>query len=159
MLAPFIDTVIICSLSGLVLVLTSVWNNEVLLASGHKGVGLSSEAFGTVSPLLPQILTLCVVLFAYSTIISWYYYGERACTYLSSQLGSGGEEIVIVFRLVFIAFVFFGAVNKLDDVLVFSDMAILSMGFPNIIGCVLLSSRVRDALDDYSRRYFPASQT
>ena len=55
-------------------------------------------------------------------------------------------------------FVFFGAVNKLDDVLVFSDMAILSMGLPNIIGCVLLSPRVRDALDDYSHRYLRASR-
>ena len=154
MLAPFIDTVLICTLTGLVLVVTDVWNSPSLLASGHMGVSLAAEAFGSVSSVLPHVLTICVALFAFSTIVAWCYYGERACIYLSDKFDIDGELVIFLFRSVFVAFVFFGAVNELEDVITFSDMAILSMGLPNIIGTVILLPRVREALDAYTARYF-----
>jgi AGCS family alanine or glycine:cation symporter len=107
------------------------------------GVLMTSAAFATVLDWFPLVLSLAVVLFAFSTMISWSYYGERCWTYLF------GEGSSMVYKVLFLFFVFFGSVIKLENVLEFSDLMILGMAFPNILGVALLSGKVKRALDDY----------
>jgi AGCS family alanine or glycine:cation symporter len=90
---------------------------------------------------------VAVMLFAYSTMISWSYYGERAWEYLFG-LGS-----VIVYRIMFVCFVFVGSISALGNILDFSDMMILGMAFPNIIGGIILSPRIKACLNEYWGRY------
>jgi AGCS family alanine or glycine:cation symporter len=142
LLEPFIDTIVICTMTGLVVVVTGAYKTHP-----GEGVLMTSEAFRTVIPWFPVVLALTVFLFAYSTMISWSYYGERCWAYLF------GEGYSLLYRGIFLVFVFFGAVFKLGNVLDFSDLMVLGMAFPNIIGLFLLSGKVRAALDDYWGRY------
>ena len=138
LLEPFIDTIIVCTMTGLVVVITGVYDDNV-----GDGVLMTSAAFATVLDWFPLVLSLAVVLFAFSTMISWSYYGERCWTYLF------GEGSSMVYKVLFLFFVFFGSVIKLENVLEFSDLMILGMAFPNILGVALLSGKVKRALDDY----------
>jgi AGCS family alanine or glycine:cation symporter len=149
LLEPFIDTVVICTMTGLVVVITGVYADPACAGyiKENNGSGLTSAAFGSVLWWFPYVLTLSVVLFAYSTLISWSYYGERCWSYLF------GERTAIIYKCTFIGFIFLGSVVTATNLLVFSDLMILSMAFPNIIGVVLLSGKVRRRLDDYWRRY------
>jgi AGCS family alanine or glycine:cation symporter len=149
MLGPFIDTVVVCTMTGLVIVITGAYENpeyQVLIET-NKGAVLTSKAFGGVVSWFPALLSIAVVLFAYSTLISWSYYGERCWSYLF------GDRAGIVYKILFLVFVFLGSVVTATNVLDFSDLMILSMGLPNILGVILLSGRVRRALDDYWKRY------
>jgi AGCS family alanine or glycine:cation symporter len=92
------------------------------------------------------ILAIAVVFFAYSTMISWSYYGERAWEYLF------GAASTLIYRLIFVWFVFMGSVTALGNVLDFSDMMILGMAFPNIIGGLILSPQIRVVIADYWKR-------
>ncbi|MCA9103433.1 MAG: alanine:cation symporter family protein [Planctomycetales bacterium] len=149
LLEPFIDTVVVCTMTGLVIVITGAYNNPEYadLIDRNQGAVLTSEAFGHVVRWFPTLLSIAVVLFAYSTLISWSYYGERCWSYLF------GDRAGIVYKILFLVFVFLGSVVTATNVLDFSDLMILSMGLPNILGVVLLSGRVRRALDDYWGRY------
>ncbi|MFT5583130.1 MAG: Na+/alanine symporter [Cognaticolwellia sp.] len=138
LLEPFIDTIIVCTMTGLVVVITGVYDDNV-----GDGVLMTSAAFATVLDWFPLVLSLAVVLFAFSTMISWSYYGERCWTYLF------GEGSSMIYKVLFLFFVFFGSVIKLQNVLDFSDLMILGMAFPNILGVALLSGKVKRALDDY----------
>jgi AGCS family alanine or glycine:cation symporter len=152
LLEPFIDTVIICNITAIVIILTGVWNdpNLPLPADFNVGVALTKYAFQTVIPWFPAILVICVILFAYSTMISWCYYGERAWIYLADHFGEGvGIKTLLIYRIVFVAFAYIGTVTKLGAVLDFSDIMILSMAFPNVLGCVLLSPKVYRRVEDY----------
>jgi AGCS family alanine or glycine:cation symporter len=100
-----------------------------------------------------MVLTVCIVLFAYSTMISWCYYGERGWIYLLDHLNGNGLNTVVLFRVVFVGFVYVGAVAKFEQVLDFSDLLILCMAFPNIIGSVILAPELRRRLEDYWSRY------
>jgi AGCS family alanine or glycine:cation symporter len=142
LLEPFIDTVVVCTMTGLVVVTTGTWQAAVSDPS-LDGVVVTSRAFATVLPWFPAVLTLAVVLFAFSTMISWSYYGERCTTFLF------GEGARTPYRVVFVGFVFLGSVLKLGSVLDFSDLMILGMAGPNVLGAVLLSGKVRAALDRY----------
>lgn len=154
MMGPFIDTIIICLMTGLVVVITGTWNSpEVVNADSLQGVAVTAQAFGSVVSWFPLLLTLCVTLFAYSTMISWCYYGERGWIYLMDHFGGAGLRTVIVFRIIFVVFVVIGAVNNLKNVLDFSDIMILSMAFPNIVGSVVLAPLVLERLRDYWGRY------
>ncbi len=155
MLGPFIDTIVICLMTSLVIIVTGTWTDPELTSSaGNVGVTLTSESFATVLPWFPYVLTICIALFAYSTAISWYYYGERGWIYLLDHVGEGtGLKTVVVFRSAFILFTLIGAVSKLSDVLDFSDLMILSIAFPNILGSVILAPRVKEKLKDYFKRY------
>ena len=154
MMGPFIDTIVVCLMTGLVVVITGTWNNpEVVNADNLQGVAVTAAAFSTVLSFFPTILTICVALFAYSTMISWCYYGERGWIYLLDHFNGAGLKTVTVFRVIFVLFVVVGAVNKLGDVLDFSDIMILSMAFPNIVGSVILAPKVLDKLNDYWGRY------
>ncbi len=155
MIGPFIDTHIVCTMTALVVIITGAWSDPMIGAgSGNIGVTLTTEAFRSAISWFPYILAICIILFAYSTMISWCYYGERGWIYLVDHFGKGkGQKTVIVFRLIFVAFVFIGAVTKIANVLDFSDLMILCMAFPNIVGSVILAPTLRKKLNDYWGRY------
>ncbi len=138
LLEPFIDTIVICTMTGLVIVTSGVYTDETL-----SGIAVTAAAFATVIPWFPIVLSIAAVLFAFSTMISWSYYGERCWTAL---FGTGSS---LVYKLLFLVCVFLGSVFSLGSVLDFSDLMILGMAFPNILGCLLLSGKVRGALDTY----------
>ncbi|MBZ9628111.1 amino acid carrier protein [Psychroflexus sp. CAK1W] len=140
LLEPFIDTVVVCTLTALVLIFTGMHEVE-----GVSGVQLTTQAFGSVISWFPYVLSAAVFLFAFSTMISWSYYGMRAWTYLFGR--SNRSEII--YKVIFLFFVVLGASVSLGAVLDFSDMMILAMSFPNIIGLYIMSGEVRKDLREY----------
>ena len=153
MIGPFIDTIIVCFMTAMVVIITGTWNDPSI--SQSAGVALTTEAFGSVISWFPYILTLCIGLFAYSTMISWCYYGERGWIYLLDHIGEEGYGLktVVLFRIIFVVFIVVGAVSKLSDVLDFSDAMIFSMAFPNIVGSIFLAPKVLKKVRDYWERY------
>ena len=145
MLGPFIDTVVICTMTALVVIVSGAYNTP----EAGKGVEMTRWAFSETLSWFPTILNISVFLFAYSTMISWSYYGEKAWQYIFGTT----KQAVIVYRIIFLGFIILGAVASLDNVIEFSDLMILSMAFPNIIGGVILAPRVKALLKDYWRRY------
>ncbi len=148
LLEPFIDTVVVCTMTGLVIVITGVYNNAQFAdyIANNKGAPLTAEAFRTAVPWFPWILAAAVCLFAYSTLISWSYYGERCWSHLF------GRRTALIYKFIFLGFVLIGSIVTATNLLNFSDLMILSMAFPNVLGVVLLSGRIRRALDDYWSR-------
>ncbi len=140
MIGPFIDTVVICTMTALILIVSGVYNVE-----GLEGVSMTTAAFESTFSWFPTVLSVCVFFFAYSTMISWSYYGEKAWAYLFGR----GMQTAFIYRIIFLAFVVLGTVMKLGNVIDFSDLMILSMAFPNIIGGILLAPKVKEALHDY----------
>ncbi len=149
LLEPFIDTIVVCSMTALVILITGAWNNAAWLDEGLAGTALTSRAFASEISWFPYVLTLAVVLFAYSTMISWSYYGERCW----ETLFGSSKVSVYTYKLLFVLAVFVGATAQLGTVLDFSDMMILCMAFPNILGLALLSPGVRRDLMDYWKRF------
>ncbi|MGO1586042.1 MAG: alanine/glycine:cation symporter family protein, partial [Mesonia sp.] len=143
LLEPFIDTVVVCTLTALVLIFTGMHEVE-----GIGGVQLTSEAFASVISWFPYVLSVAVFLFAFSTMISWSYYGMRAWTYLFGR----SNKSEFIYKMLFLVFVVVGASISLGAVLVFSDMMILAMSFPNIIGMYILSGEVREDLREYFKK-------
>ncbi len=148
LLEPLIDTVVICTMTALVIILTGVWNapEHAALIETSQGAALTSVAFGSVISWFPYILSLSVALFAYSTMISWSYYGERCWTFLF------GERYSEVYRWIFLTFVLVGSVTSASNILDFSDLMMLAMAFPNFIALYAFSGKVRHALDGYMER-------
>ncbi len=140
LLEPFIDTVVVCTLTALVLIFTG--KHEV---TGLSGVELTSSAFGSVISWFPYVLSVAVFLFAFSTMISWSYYGMRAWTFLFGK----SKNTELAYKFVFLLFVVLGSSVSLGAVLDFSDMMILAMSFPNIIGLYIMSGEVKKDLNDY----------
>ncbi len=143
LLEPFIDTVVVCTLTALVLIFTGMHEVE-----GVGGVELTSTAFGSVISWFPYVLATAVFLFAFSTMISWSYYGMRAWTYLFGK----SKRNEIVYKVLFLVFVVIGASVSLGAVLDFSDMMILAMSFPNIIGLYFMIGEVSTDLKEYTHR-------
>jgi alanine or glycine:cation symporter, AGCS family len=145
---PFIDTVIICTMTALVIVLTGVWNapqyHDLVVQS--KGAALTAEAFASVLDWFPVILSVSVVLFAYSTMISWSYYGERCWTYVFS------ERYSMVYRVLFVMIIVLASLVSAGNILDFSDLLLLSMAFPNFLALYLLQGKVAEALREYLAR-------
>jgi AGCS family alanine or glycine:cation symporter len=129
-------------MTGLVVVIAGAYET-----GGEKGVLMTSEAFATVLPWFPKVLSLAVFLFAFSTMISWSYYGERCWTYLFGAQGS------MIYKMTFLLCVVLGSVLKLGNVINFSDLMILGMSFPNILGVYILSGKVSRELKHYWTRY------
>lgn len=151
LLEPFIDTVVICNMTAIVVVLSGVYSNPEV---AEQGVAMTKLAYEQSLSWFPWILMACVILFAYSTMISWCYYGERGWIYLLDHFGEGvGIRTLIVFRLAFVGFVYIGTVLSLGAVIEFADYLLLSLAFPNIIGCIILSNIVGRHLNDYWGRY------
>ncbi len=149
LLEPFIDTVVVCTMTALVIVITGSYANpdNAALIAGNNGAALTSRAFGQHISWFPYILGICVLLFAFSTMISWSYYGERCWTYL---VGDGKSRI---FQFIFVVFTFLGSIITATNILNFGDLMILGMAFPNLVGVLLLSGGVKRDLDDYWGMY------
>ena len=156
LLEPFIDTVVICTMTALVIVITGEYTNFAGDTSNEAGVQLTSAAFGSIISWFPYVLTLAVLLFAFSTMISWSYYGLKGFDFL---FGKGFEKVFgnrkianTVYRVLFLAFVIIGTCSNMTSVVDFSDMMILCMAFPNIIGLIILAPEVRRDLKSYFAR-------
>jgi len=147
LLEPFIDTVVICTMTALVIVITGAYDNPeyASLIAHNKGAALTSKAMGEEISFFPYILSVAVALFAYSTMISWSYYGERCWAWLV------GDNLSMVYRVVFCGFVFLGSVLKATNVLEFGDLMILGMAFPNILGILFLVNKVVADKNEYVR--------
>ncbi len=152
LLEPFVDTVIICTMTALVLIFTGVYENP----GGLEGSELTSEAFGSVFSWFPYILVIAIILFAFSTMISWSYYGLKGFDYLFGGLFEkwfGNRNIAAtIYRIIFLLVIIVGSSSKLDVVLEFSDMMILAMAFPNIIGLVIMAPEVKRDLVSFLSR-------
>ncbi|MBO0607617.1 alanine/glycine:cation symporter family protein [Myceligenerans salitolerans] len=143
LLEPFIDTVVICTMTALTIVITGVWTT-----GGDDGVALTSAAFKSVLPWFPYVLAICVVLFAFSTMLSWSYYGAKATGYLFGD----NRHAENVYKVLFCVFTVVGALGASDSVLGFSDAAIFAMAVPNILCLYLLSGDLRREIKGYWSR-------
>jgi len=152
LLEPFIDTVVICTMTALVLIYTGTYENPL----GFEGAQLTSMAFGTVFSWFPYVLVFAIFLFAFSTMISWSYYGLKGFDYLFGDLGQkifGNRNVVkYTYFILFLIFIIIGSSSNLGSVIAFSDMMILSMAFPNIIGLLILLPEVRADLKAYQKK-------
>ena len=140
LLEPFIDTVVICTMTALVIIVTGMSGVQDV-----EGAQLTSQAFESVISWFPYVLVIAIFLFAFSTMISWSYYGLKSWTYL---FGSS-KKSELVYKLIFLIFIIIGSSVKLGAVLDFSDMMILAMAFPNILGLLILSGEVKIDLKEY----------
>ena len=145
LLEPFIDTVVVCTMTALVIIITGAHANPAYadLVAGNNGAALTSSAMGEAVSWFPHLLSVAVVLFAFSTIISWSYYGERCWSWMF------GDRWSMPYRIIFLAFVFLGSITTASNLLDFGDLMVLGMAFPNILGVVLLSGVVKRDLDAY----------
>lgn len=146
-ITPFIDTLVVCFMTGLMITITGVYKG-----TDETGVVLTGMAFATVADWFPMILSVSVTLFAFSTMLTWSYYGERAWGYMF------GNKRIIVYHLLFCTLTFFGGMMQDKDNVGFnmivdlSDLLLLSMAIPNLLGVYILQRKVVDALKDYRRR-------
>jgi len=145
---PFIDTIIICTMTALVIVVTGVYNapEHAALVDAKQGAALTSVAFGSVVPWFSSILSLSVVLFAFSTMISWSYYGERCWTYMF------GEKFSMIYKVTFLVFIVLATLGSAGNILDFSDLLLLAMALPNFIGLYILQGKVAKALAKYKEK-------
>ncbi|UWR30522.1 alanine:cation symporter family protein [Sulfitobacter sp. W002] len=162
LLEPFIDTVVICTMTALVIVISGVlnqdpetglyiWNAEAgrIATEGEvSGVALTSAAYARAFSWFPVLLMVAVVLFAFSTMISWSYYGLKAWTYLFGE----GAVKELVFKVIFCVFIVIGAAASLGPVIDFSDAMLFSMAIVNIIALYFLMPIVKRELNSYVAR-------
>lgn len=143
---PFVDTVVVCTITALVIIITGTWDPSV---DPSQGVALTSAAFESSISWFPWVLTLAVVLFAFSTMISWSYYGLKAWTYLF------GESMITdgVYKVMFLFCVVIGSSMELGSVIDFSDAMIFAMAFPNMLGIYFLLPVVKKELNEYWADY------
>ncbi|MCO6509164.1 MAG: alanine:cation symporter family protein [Aridibacter famidurans] len=155
LLEPFIDTVVICTMTALVIIvfnddqsfIYSAQNLQGVQIAGQTvgGVDLTSAAFDDVLPGFRYVLTIAILLFAFSTMISWSYYGLQAWKYLFGRSNLAD----MIFKVLFLLFVVIGAAAQLDAVIKFSDAMILALVFPNMIGLLILFPKVKEELTKY----------
>jgi len=144
LLEPFIDTVVICTMTSLVIVITGSWVPD----SGVTGIALTSKAFEANFPFFGYVLAIAAVLFAFSTMISWSYYGLKSWTYLFGE----GRSRELVFKFIFCVFVVIGSSMSLGPVIDFSDAMIFAMAIANIVGLYMLMPKVKALLKDYQAK-------
>jgi AGCS family alanine or glycine:cation symporter len=142
-LEPFVDTVIICTMTALVIVVTGVYKTEA-----QDGIALTSNAFATVIDWFPYVLSLAVILFAFSTMLSWSYYGLKAWTYLFGK----GSVSSFIYKFSFCTFVIVGASMNLNNFIGFSDGMLFAMSLPNIIGLYVLVPLVKKDMISFLKR-------
>ncbi|MBC62098.1 MAG: alanine glycine permease [Zetaproteobacteria bacterium] len=140
MLEPFIDTHLVCTMTALSILIT---NAHLEPALAGKGAAITAQAFSSLGSFMPMLLALATAIFAYSTMISWSYYGEKGCEYLF------GRSSIPYYQVVYVFCVVLGPVASLENVIEFSDLMLLSMAFPNIIGMVFLSKKIKSLLEEY----------
>lgn len=153
LLEPFIDTVVICTLTALVII---TFNSTGVFAYGgeggvmidgvmYEGAGITSKAFAEYIPFSDIFLTVAVVLFAVSTMISWSYYGLQSWKYLFGR----GEKSDLTYKLLFLSFVIIGSAASMNSIWAYSDAMIFAMVFPNMVGLYLLFPVVKKQLNKY----------
>lgn len=138
---PFIDTMLVCTMTALVLIFTGMHETS----SGLGGVELTADAFGSVVSWFPSVLAVAVFLFAFSTMVSWSYYGMRSWTFLFGRSKKGE----LIYKIMYLCFVVLGASVSLGAVLSFADMMILAMSFPNIIGLYIMAPEINADMKIY----------
>jgi AGCS family alanine or glycine:cation symporter len=146
LLEPFVDTVVICTMTALVIIITNF--DGAFMEYGvqiKEGVELTATAFDNVIPHFSIILTVAVILFAFSTMISWSYYGMQGWVFLFGR----GKKTDLVYKILFLIFVIIGSSISLGAVIDFSDAMIFAMVVPNIIGVVMLSPIIKKELHKY----------
>ncbi len=157
LLEPFIDTVLVCTMTALVIIIFNtssggafeygdVVNNQVMIDGARiGGVNLTSAAFDSVLPGFSYVLTIAVILFAFSTMLSWSYYGLQAWMYLFGK----SKSAEVTYKVLFCIFVVIGAAISLGAVTDFSDAMVFAMVFPNMIGLFILAPVVKEELKKY----------
>jgi len=144
---PFIDTVVVCTMTALVVILTGSYlgGTEVLdvAIAGKQGAVITSTAFGSVVSWFPTVLGFAIFMFAFSTMISWAYYGERAWVYIF------GSKTSIIYKLIFLAFIIIATVVDTGTMVDFSSILFLALAIPNIFGLMIMSGDVRKQLTEY----------
>ena len=143
---PFVDTIVVCTITALVIIITGTWDPSV---DPSAGVQLTSKAFGSAFSWFPYVLTVAVLLFAFSTMISWSYYGLKSWTFLFGE----NKFTDATFKLLFLFFVVVGSSMQLGSVIDFSDAMIFAMAFPNLLGCYFLLPVVKKELNEYWADY------
>lgn len=146
LLEPFVDTVVICTMTALVIIITNFDGQFMQYGVEIKeGVELTAIAFDSVIPHFSVVLTIAVILFAFSTMISWSYYGMQGWKFLFGK----GKITDLVYKVLFLMFVVVGASISLGAVIDFSDAMIFAMVVPNIIGVIMLSPVIKKELSKY----------
>lgn len=145
LLEPFIDTVVVCTMTALVLIITGNVVSENASLNDAQAILLTSSAFESVISWFPYVLTVAVVLFAFSTMISWSYYGFQGWAYLFGRT----KKMEYAYKLLFCVFVVIGSAASLGSVIGFSDAMIFAMMVPNMVGLVLLAPKVKEELNKY----------
>lgn len=143
---PFIDTVIVCTMTALVIVITNVCDPShgcQALIDSKNGAGLTAEAFRTSISWFPSVLTFSILMFAFSTLISWSYYGEVAWAYLF------GTKNIIVYKMIFLVFIVIATLANTGTMVDFSSILFLAMAVPNILGLFVMSGDVKKMLNEY----------
>jgi len=144
---PFIDTVVVCTMTALVVILTGAYlgGTEVLdvAIAAKQGAVITSTAFGSVVSWFPTVLGFAIFMFAFSTMISWAYYGERAWVYIF------GSKTSIVYKLIFLSFIVIATVVDTGTMVDFSSILFLALAVPNIFGLIIMSGDVRKMLTEY----------
>ena len=148
LLEPFIDTVVICTMTALVIIFTGVYKSHPDL----NGAPLTSAAFATVYNWYPYLLVVAIFLFAFSTMISWSYYGLNGFVFLSSGFWKKTKIPTLIYQVLFLFFVVLGSATNLTDVITFSDMMILGLAFPNLIGLLILTKEIKQDLNSYLKQ-------
>jgi AGCS family alanine or glycine:cation symporter len=152
MIGPFIDTIIVCLMTATVILITAdknpIYQNLIAQdTTGTIGASMTAAAFGSAISWFPWILMIVVFLFSYSTMISWYYYGDKGWKYLF------GDSTLFIYKFIFLGAILLGSIARLGNVLDFSDLMILSCAVPNIIGAFFLLPKLKSHLNDYWSRY------
>lgn len=149
LLEPFIDTVVICTMTALVIIFTGAYANPAYesIIAANQGAALTSQAFSEELPFFSYILSLAVFLFAFSTMISWSYYGERCAVWLF------GARASFPYKILFLTFSFLGSIITATQLLNFGDLMVLGMVFPNLLGVYIMSGKVRRMLAEYWAKY------
>ena len=145
LLEPFIDTVVVCTMTALVLIITGNVAAENASLNDAQAILLTSGAFESAISWFPYVLTIAVVLFAFSTMISWSYYGFQGWAYLFGRT----KKMEYTYKLLFCVFVVIGAAASLGSVIGFSDAMIFAMMVPNMVGLVILAPKVKEELNKY----------
>ncbi|MEB3339535.1 alanine/glycine:cation symporter family protein [Okeania sp.] len=144
LLEPFIDTVIICNMTALVVIITGIYNNPEFANLG--GSELTLAAFTSAINWFSLVLTVCIFLFALSTMISMSYYGQVAWQYLF------GNRSIIIYKVLFLVGIFVGTITKPEAIIQFADAIKIALAFPNLLGAYFLCGEVATDLENYMQR-------
>ncbi len=153
LMEPFIDTIVICTMTSLVLIFTGFHQNP----EGLEGTQLTSAAFGSVFPWFPYLLVVAILLFAFSTMISWSYYGIKGFDFLLGKLFDKFPRkkavIIRIFTILLLVCVVIGASSTLTAVITFIDMVMITLAIPNVIGLIILGPEIKKDLKSYMQRF------